>query len=493
MSKTVQFKRGNANVSSTYTGAEGEITINTSDYSINVHDGVTEGGYIVGSTGNLLISGQEITGRTANANITLTPNGVGQIVANSSLIVNGNIIPGSNVTYSLGSSTNQWRELWVSNNTIYLGGVALSVDGSGNLTVNGNTAVGPSGPQGPAGPAGNTGSQGPQGPSGDTGPQGPQGPAGPTGDTGPQGPIGNTGPQGPTGPAGSSSSIANGTSNINISLSDGDVTITTAATNTWTFDTGGDLKVPNYIQFEGNTFIGDEPGGGGGSAFRIVAPLGYGATIETDSDITGNSWTWTFGTDGVLTAPGNITAPYFIGDGSQLTGLPDGTAITNGTSTIDIPTANGSIVVGVNNIGSTEFTTLGITTLNLTSLGNVSAVGNITGTTNGFAIGYRDVPQIIFTSNAALALTDAGKHYFSSNSANVITVPNNATVAFQIGAAISIIQQGTANLTVSPAGGVTMYLAGNSTSASRTLGNYGMATLMKVATDTWFINGTGLT
>ena len=84
------------------------------------------------------------------------------------------------------------------------------------------------------------------------------------------------------------------------------------------------------------------------------------------------------------------------------------------------------------------------------------------------------------------------KHYFSSNSANVITVPNNSTVSFNIGAAITIVQQGTANLTITPDSGVTMYLSGNATSASRTLGNYGMATLMKVGTDTWFINGTGL-
>jgi hypothetical protein len=122
----------------------------------------------------------------------------------------------------------------------------------------------------------------------------------------------------------------------------------------------------------------------------------------------------------------------------------------------------------------------------------LTVAGNITGNTGGFAIGYRDIPQVVFTSNATLALTDAGKHYFSSNSANVITVPNNTTVSFSIGTAISIIQQGTANLTVTPGSGVTMYLAGNSTSSSRTVGNYGMATLMKVGTDTWFINGTGV-
>jgi hypothetical protein len=74
----------------------------------------------------------------------------------------------------------------------------------------------------------------------------------------------------------------------------------------------------------------------------------------------------------------------------------------------------------------------------------------------------------------------------------VITIPNNATVSFNIGTAVSIVQQGTANLTITPGSGVTLYLAGNSTAGSRTLGNYGMATLMKVATDTWFINGTGV-
>jgi hypothetical protein len=153
--------------------------------------------------------------------------------------------------------------------------------------------------------------------------------------------------------------------------------------------------------------------------------------------------------------------------------------------------SNGNIALIPNGTGivtaSSAFTAVG----NITG-GNIITTGNITGNTGGFAIGYRDIPQVVFTSNATLALTDAGKHYFSSNSANVITVPNNTTVSFNIGTAISIVQQGTANLTVTPGSGVTMYLAGNSTSSSRTLGNYGMATLMKVDTNTWFINGTGV-
>jgi hypothetical protein len=41
--------------------------------------------------------------------------------------VTGNLIPSANVTYSLGNITHQWKELWVSGNTIHIGGATLSV------------------------------------------------------------------------------------------------------------------------------------------------------------------------------------------------------------------------------------------------------------------------------------------------------------------------------------------------------------------------------
>ena len=49
----------------------------------------------------------------------------------------GNIIPSANVTYSLGSITNQWKDLYVSGNTIYIGGSQLSVADNG-LSLNGS-------------------------------------------------------------------------------------------------------------------------------------------------------------------------------------------------------------------------------------------------------------------------------------------------------------------------------------------------------------------
>jgi hypothetical protein len=47
----------------------------------------------------------------------------------------GNIIPAANVTYSLGNQQFQWSELWVSNNTIYIGNTPIRV-ANGQLLVN---------------------------------------------------------------------------------------------------------------------------------------------------------------------------------------------------------------------------------------------------------------------------------------------------------------------------------------------------------------------
>jgi hypothetical protein len=132
------------------------------------------------------------------------------------------------------------------------------------------------------------------------------------------------------------------------------------------------------------------------------------------------------------------------------------------------------------------------------NIGNASGVvslsGNVQGSTNGFAIGYRDIPQVTFNANATIALSDAGKHYYSTSASNLImTIANSATSNFAIGAAINLVNQGTGTITVAQGSGVTMYLAGNSTSGNRTVSSYGVATIQKVATDTWFIVGVGIT
>lgn len=56
-------------------------------------------------------------------------------------LVISDLIPDGNSVYSLGNASNQWKELWVSNSTIYIDGYPLSIDGNAELTFNSNVIV----------------------------------------------------------------------------------------------------------------------------------------------------------------------------------------------------------------------------------------------------------------------------------------------------------------------------------------------------------------
>ena len=47
MSVEVRLRRGTANQHSSFTGALGEVTVDTSTNTLRVHDGVTAGGHIL--------------------------------------------------------------------------------------------------------------------------------------------------------------------------------------------------------------------------------------------------------------------------------------------------------------------------------------------------------------------------------------------------------------------------------------------------------------
>jgi hypothetical protein len=106
-------------------------------------------------------------------------------------------------------------------------------------------------------------------------------------------------------------------------------------------------------------------------------------------------------------------------------------------------------------------------------------------TSAGYTIGYRDLPQL--GAFGTLAVTDGGKHYYGSGT---ITIPTNASVALPVGTAILVIASGATTIS---SGSITLIWAGVGTTGSRTLAQYGQASLIKVGTDTWYISGTGLT
>ena len=107
--------------------------------------------FTVMSTGNTSNMGQtliyteqntigfEITDTNTNNNYNWQFNSTGTTV------LPGDIVPSANLTYNLGSPTNQWGNLYVGSDTIYIAGIPLRVDAGGNLTINGDRIGGGAG------------------------------------------------------------------------------------------------------------------------------------------------------------------------------------------------------------------------------------------------------------------------------------------------------------------------------------------------------------
>lgn len=110
-----------------------------------------------------------------------------------------------------------------------------------------------------------------------------------------------------------------------------------------------------------------------------------------------------------------------------------------------------------------------------------------------FVDALRDVPQQAKSASYTLALTDRGQSIdFTGSTGQTITIPANASVAFPVGTVISITNTTANNLSIAITTD-TLRQAGTANTGTRTLGQYGMVTLRKVASTVWFISGSGLT
>jgi hypothetical protein len=98
-----------------------------------------------------------------------------------------------------------------------------------------------------------------------------------------------------------------------------------------------------------------------------------------------------------------------------------------------------------------------------------------TGTTYTFVLGDAN-NELITASNA---------------SAQTYSIPTNASVAFPVGAQINIIQIGAGQVTINAVtSGTTSVLSNGATAAAPKLRvQYSSASLVKVATDTWYVVG----
>jgi hypothetical protein len=82
MATQVQFRRGTATQNNNFTGAQGELSVNLSNYSLRLHDGVSAGGYEIARA------------NMSNANFGAT------------------VLPSSNTTYNLGSASFKFSNIF---------------------------------------------------------------------------------------------------------------------------------------------------------------------------------------------------------------------------------------------------------------------------------------------------------------------------------------------------------------------------------------------
>jgi hypothetical protein len=430
----------------------------------------------------------------------------GSNVATSTFFVNANVV-GTHLPLPLISYVDTSASVGSATWSIVLGaGLSADFNDYATITVTETTGItgGAVGATGATGPAGATGVQGATGASGTIGIDGATGLTGPTGATGltgstgasgvagPTGATGLTGPTGATGPVAGSNTevifndagIANGNSSFTFNKTTGTLAVLGVAN---TGISAGDFgivstELPNtVVSFTANvnsytqvTLQNKNTGADATADYIITSDNGTDTVNYLDLGIINSGYDPNTPTNSL----GNIVS------------AADGYLYAQG-NTSNTSQAGGNLAIGTTVAGKVVKIFAG--GANNNSIVATFSNTGISGNTNGFAIGYRDIPQVSLSANSTTALTDAGKHYYSTSASNLtLTIANNSTAAFSTGAAINIINGGTGTITVAQGTGVSLYLTGNTTAANRTISSYGMATIIKVATDTWFITGAGV-
>lgn len=139
---TIQLRRGTAAEHGSFTGAAGEVTVNTTRNSVHIHDGSTAGGTEMATKSSVdNLSSNAITDADADTHVKVeasSDNDEVQVTAGGNLVAkvtSAAILPGANDTYNLGANGTEWNDVFVDN----LRATGLITDGtlsisSGSLT-----------------------------------------------------------------------------------------------------------------------------------------------------------------------------------------------------------------------------------------------------------------------------------------------------------------------------------------------------------------------
>jgi len=134
--------------------------------------------------------------------------------------------------------------------------------------------------------------------------------------------------------------------------------------------------------------------------------------------------------------------------------------------------------------------------LTAVSAGTGITVTDSTGPIPTVAFDYRAGSAVTLNAQTAsytLVLADADQKLvtLSVASANTVSIPTNASVAYPTGSVINVIQIGAGQTTIqaSSSGTTTIDSTGATTAAPKLRAQFSAASCIKVATDTWYVVG----
>lgn len=201
--------------------------------------------------------------------------------------------------------------------------------------------------------------------------------------------------------------------------------------------------------------------------------VGTGSTrktmVDTDSTQTLTNKTLTSPVIGTIVNTGTLTLPSTT---DTIVGRNTTDTLTN--KTLTSPAINTATISG----GTINNTVIG---------GSTPAAGTFTTVADSKG-DVRLIPQNSQVSGYTLVASDAGKHI--SITTGGVTIPASV---FSVGDAVSIYNNSGSSQTITQGGGTTVRLVGTATTGNRTLAQYGLCTILCVASNVFVISGGGLT